>query len=109
MCALSVKPCRACHLSQRERQEHCRKLSLCAQYFSIEVDGLALPLGELARERLRGRELTACALSVKPFGLATSPKGRGKSTAGSFLFVPNTLASRLTAWLSLWESWRGSA
>ena len=28
-CALSVKPCRACQLSQRESQEHCRKLSLC--------------------------------------------------------------------------------
>ena len=25
--ALSVKPCRACQLSQRESQEHCRKLS----------------------------------------------------------------------------------
>ena len=24
-CALSVKPCRACQLSQRESQEHCRK------------------------------------------------------------------------------------
>ena len=26
-CALSVKPCRACQLSQRESQEHCQKLS----------------------------------------------------------------------------------
>ena len=26
-CALSVKPYRACQLSQRESQEHCRKLS----------------------------------------------------------------------------------
>ena len=40
---------------------------------------------------------------------ATSPKGRGKSTAESVLIVPNTLASRITAWLSLRESWRGSA
>ena len=40
---------------------------------------------------------------------STSPKGRGKSTAGSFLIMPNTLATSLTAWLSPWESWRGSA
>ena len=51
--------------------------------------------------------LTACALSVT-YG-DTSPKGRGKSIAGSFLIVPNTLVMNLTAWLSLWESWRGSA
>ena len=54
-------------------------------------------------------ELTACALSVKAYGFASSPKGRGKSIAGSFLIVPNTLVMNLTAWLSLWESWRGSA
>ena len=40
---------------------------------------------------------------------ATSPKGRGKSTAGNFLIAPITLAIRLAAWLSLRESWRGSA
>ena len=39
----------------------------------------------------------------------SSPKGRAKSTAGSFLIAPNTLAPTFTAWLSLWESWRGSA
>ena len=54
-------------------------------------------------------ELTACALSVKAYGFASSPKGRAKSTPGSFLFVPNTLVPNFTAWLSLWESWRGSA
>ena len=43
--------------------------------------------------------LTACVLSVTCGD--SSPKGRAKSTAGSFLVVPNTLASRLTAWLSL--------
>ena len=43
----------------------------------------------------------ACALSVKAYGFASSPKGRAKSTAGNLLFVPNALASRLTAWLSL--------
>ncbi len=32
---------------------------------------------------------------------STSPKGRGKSTTGSFLITPNTLATSLTAWLSL--------
>ena len=32
---------------------------------------------------------------------ASSPEGGAKSTPGSFLFVPNTLASRLTAWLPL--------
>ncbi len=37
---------------------------------------------------------------------ATSPKGRGKSTAGSFFIVPNTLVMNFTAWLSLWESWQ---
>ena len=31
----------------------------------------------------------------------SSPKGRAKSTAGSFLIASDTLASRLTAWLSL--------
>ena len=61
-----------CQLSQWESQEHCRNLSLCTQYFSIEVNGLAPPLrkdfpapgedvtagdkrGNLARERMRGR------------------------------------------------------
>ena len=39
----------------------------------------------------------------------TSPKGRGKSTAGNFLFTPDTLATSLRPWLSRWESWRGSA
>ena len=53
--------------------------------------------------------LTACALSVKAYGFASSPKGRAKSTAGNFLIMPNTLAMNFTAWLSLWESWRGSA
>ena len=53
--------------------------------------------------------LTACALSVKAYGFASSPKGRAKSTAGSFLIMPNTLATGLPAWLSLRESWRGSA
>ena len=45
-------------------------------------------------------------VGVRPLRLlttfaSTSPKGRGKSTAGSFLFAPNTLAMRFTAWLSL--------
>ena len=38
---------------------------------------------------------------------STSPKGRGKSTAGSFLIMPNTLATRLRPWLSPWERLRG--
>ena len=46
-------------------------------------------------------DLTACALSVKAYGFASSPKGRAKSTPGNFLFVPNTLATNVTAWLSL--------
>ena len=49
------------------------------------------------------------ALSVKAYGFASSPKGRAKSTTGSFLIMPNTLATIITAWLSLRESWRGSA
>ena len=53
--------------------------------------------------------LTACALSVKAYGFASSPKGRAKSTPGSFLITPNALATSLTAWLPLWGSWRGSA
>ena len=43
--------------------------------------------------------LTAFALSVT-YG-DSSPKGRAKSTAGSFLIMPNTLATNVTAWLSL--------
>ena len=43
--------------------------------------------------------LTACALSVT-YG-DSSPKGRAKSTAGSFLIMPNTLVIHFTAWLSL--------
>ena len=39
----------------------------------------------------------------------SSPKGRAKGIAGSFLIMPNTLASGLTAWLPLRRSWRGSA
>ena len=69
--------------------------------------------------------LTACALSViatrcqiPPFVAArhlppergkSFLKGRAKSTAGYFLIIPNTLVMNFTAWLSLWESWRGSA
>ena len=41
---------------------------------------------------------TACALSVIACGDATSPKGRGKSAAGNFLIMPNTLATSQTAW-----------
>ena len=69
---------------------------------------------------------TACALSVKPCRTCQIPpfvaarhlppergkfflKGRAKSTAGNVLIAPNTLAMSFTAWLSLWESWRGSA
>ena len=39
----------------------------------------------------------------------SSPKGRAKSTAGNFLITLKTLATSITAWLSPWESWRGSA
>ena len=45
--------------------------------------------------------LTACALSVKAYGFASSPKGRAKSTAGSFLIMPNTLATGFKSWLPL--------
>ena len=69
--------------------------------------------------------LTACALSVfasqihTPLFVAARHlppergksflKGRGKNTAGNSLIEPNTLAMNFTAWLSLRESWRGSA
>lgn len=46
-------------------------------------------------------KVTACALSVKAYGFASSPFGRAKSTAGNFLIAPNTLVMGLTAWLSL--------
>ena len=79
-------------------------------------DGFASSLGEgasgavakflIASETL-AMVLTACALSVTCGD--SSPKGRAKNTAGNFLIASNTLASRLTAWLSPWESWRGSA
>ena len=36
-------------------------------------------------------------------------KGRGKNTTGNFLVIPNALVMNFTAWLSPWESWRGSA
>ena len=51
--------------------------------------------------------LTACALSVTCGD--TSPKGRGKGTVGNFLIILKTSATNVAAWLSLWESWRGSA
>ena len=71
-------------------------------------------------------ELTACALSVKPYRACLIPpfvaarhlppergksflKGRAKSTTENFLVTPNTLVMNFTAWLSPWESWRGSA
>ena len=81
-------------------------------------DGFASSLGEgafgMAAQFLIASDtlatgLTACALSVKAYGFASSPKGRAKSTAGSFLIMLNTLVINLTAWLSLRESWRGSA
>ena len=56
--------------------------------FLVALDALAL-------------RATACALSVKAYGFAISPKGRAKSIAESFLMMPDILASRLTAWLSL--------
>ena len=62
----------------------------------------------IALETLATR-LTACALSVKAYGFASSPKGRAKSTAGNFLIVLDALAMNLTAWLPLRGSWRGSA
>ena len=67
-----------------------------AAKFLVALDALAL-------------RATACALSVKAYGFASSPKGRAKSTAGNFLFIPNTLAIGFNPWLSPWESWRGSA
>ena len=70
--------------------------SVVAAKFLVALDALAL-------------RATACALSVKAYGFASSPKGRAKSTAGNFLFIPNTLAIGFNPWLSPWESWRGSA
>ena len=37
---------------------------------------------------------------------ATSPKGRGKSTAGNFRITPNALATGFKPWLPLWGSWQ---
>ena len=68
-----------------------------------------LPVGNSLSQSRRLGVLASYALSVKACGFASSPKGRAKSTAGKFLFAPNTLALNFTAWLSLWESWRGSA
>ena len=89
---------------------------LRAELPQSKPDGFASSLGEgafgMAGEFLIASEtlalgLAACALSVTCGD--SSPKGRAKSTAGNFLVTPSTLASGLTAWLSLWESWRGSA
>ena len=73
-------------------------------------DGFASSLGEgasgaaakfhIASETL-AMMLAACALSVKAYGFASSPKGRAKCTAGNFLIEPNTLVPNFTAWLSL--------
>ena len=70
--------------------------SVVAAKFLVALDALAL-------------RATACALSVKAYGFASSPKGRAKCTTGHFLISPKALATDVTAWLSLWESWRGSA
>ena len=72
-CALSAIAAR-CQLSQRESQEHCRKLPCYTQYFSNEVNGLAPPLGELARERLRGRNWLARKLYALAGNFAAMPK-----------------------------------
>ena len=45
--------------------------------------------------------LTACTLSVKAYGFASSPTGRAKSTAGSFLITLDASATNFTAWLPL--------
>ena len=50
---------------------------------------------------LRGRRLCLAPSQSKPVGFASSPKGRGKSTAGSFLITPNTLATSFKSWLPL--------
>ena len=73
-------------------------------------DGFASSLGEgasgavakflIASETL-AMMLTACALSVKAYSFASSPKGRAKCTAGNSLIKPNTLVPNFTAWLSL--------
>ena len=62
-CALSVFASQI-HLSQRERQEHCRELSHCTYYFSDTPYGLAPPSGELARECLRGFLLTSLRICI---------------------------------------------
>ena len=49
--------------------------------------------------RIRCGELSHCALSVTCGD--SSPKGRAKSTAGNFLITLKTLATSITAWLSL--------
>ena len=45
-----------------------------AEKFLVALDALAL-------------RATACALSVKAYGFASSPKGRAKSAAESFLII----------------------
>ncbi len=49
--------------------------------------------------RKRGAAISGLALSVTCGD--SSPKGRAKSTAGSFLITLKTLATNVTAWLSL--------
>ena len=89
---------------------------MVAELPQSKPDGFASSLGEgafgMAGKFLIVLEtlatgLTACALSVTCGD--SSPKGRAKSTAGNFLIASNTLATNVTAWLSLRESWRGSA
>ena len=53
--ALSVKPCRACQLSQGESPWHSGIVSGSSAEFVVSPE--PLPLGELAWERLRGLQI----------------------------------------------------
>ena len=70
---------------------------LCSISMGGKSGGYTYYIGELPPSKPVG---------VRPLRLlttfaSTSPKGRGKSTAGIFLVSPNTLATGFKSWLSL--------
>ena len=109
---LECAPLRSAHIQRKE-------------YFYFAFVAACGPLQTLFSREGSWRETAAVALvscgniravggGLRPLRLlttfaSTSPKGRGKSTAGNLLITPNALATNVTAWLSLRESWRGSA
>ena len=78
-----------------------RLLTTFAATFPRPGEGFSTPERFLIAPNTLASELTACALSVKSYGFASSPKGRAKCAPRQFLVSPKALATNVTAWLSL--------